>query len=204
MGCGQVNKYHLCGLLRCRPFPDVVHIFRTDGNLSGIAVRQHRIDQPLIQCQLPAIVGNDQHVVLIGIHLFIAHLFCPLGKTGDDFFLLLRGFQHHIVVFRLRHRQLQHIRRLNIRNFLEHGHQLREVVELGKPGLGSIAGTLRGQFNGGDSLSKGGGPGIKMEQVILFQGVVLQIFLHGIKLHHGVADWRAGGKYHAPASGQLI
>ena len=108
------------------------------------------------------------------------------------------------MVFRLRHRQLQHIRCLNIRNFLEHGHQLREVVELGKPGLGPVAGTLRGQFDGGDGLSKGGGPGIKMEQVILFQGVVLQIFLHGIKLHHRVADRCAGGKHHAPASGQLI
>ena len=39
VGCRQVNKYHLCGLLRCRPFPDVVHIFRTDGNLSRITVR---------------------------------------------------------------------------------------------------------------------------------------------------------------------
>ena len=79
VGCGQVNKYHLCGLLRCRPFPDVVHIFRTDGNLSRIAVRQQGVDQPLIQCQLPAIVGNDQHIILIGVHLLIAHLFRSLG-----------------------------------------------------------------------------------------------------------------------------
>ena len=36
---GQVNKNHLRGFLRRRPFPDVVHIFRTDGNLSRITVR---------------------------------------------------------------------------------------------------------------------------------------------------------------------
>ena len=79
VGRGQVNKNHLRGFLRRRPFPDAVHIFRTDSNLSRIAVRQHGIDQPLIQCQLPPIVGNDQHIVLIGVYLLAAHLFRTLG-----------------------------------------------------------------------------------------------------------------------------
>ncbi len=49
------------------------------------------VNEPLIQRQLPTIVGNDQHIVLIGIHLLIAHLFRPLGEAGDDFLLLLGG-----------------------------------------------------------------------------------------------------------------
>ena len=88
---GEVNENHLRGLfLRC-PLPDVIHIFGADGDFPGIAVRKHGVNEPLIQCQLPAIVGDDQHIVLIGIYLLIAHLFRPLGKTGDDFLLLLRG-----------------------------------------------------------------------------------------------------------------
>ena len=39
---------------------------------------------------------------------------------------------------------------------------------------------------------------------MFFQGVVLQILLHGIHLHHGVGDGGACGEHHAPAPGQFV
>jgi len=60
--------------------------------------------------------------------------------------LLFRGFQDDVVVVGLGDREVKHICRLDVCHFLEHSHQFREVVELGKPGLGPVAGALRGRF----------------------------------------------------------
>ena len=104
----------------------------------------------------------------------------------------------------LGNRQIQHIRSLDICHFLEHGHQFRKVVEPGEPGLCPIAGTLRGKLNGGDGFSEAGSPGIEVEQVVLFQCVVLQIFLHGVHLHHRVGNGGACGKDDPFSAGDLV
>ena len=54
---------------------------------------------------------------------------------------------------RLRHGELEHIRRLNVRHIFENGHQLRQVIKLGEPRLGPVASALRGQLDGGDGLA---------------------------------------------------
>ena len=80
----------------------------------------------------------------------------------------------------LRHRQVQHIRRLDIRHIFEYGDQLRQVVELGKAGLGTVARPLRCQFNGRNRLAVVGGPCVEMLEALLLQGVHLQIPLDGV------------------------
>ncbi|MPN61187.1 hypothetical protein SDC9_208921 [bioreactor metagenome] len=85
-----------------------------------------------------------------------------------------------------RHRQLQHIRRLNVRHIFEHGHQLRQIVKLGEPGLGTVAGSLRRQLNGGDGFTVVRRPAVKMLQALLLQGVHLQVALDGIQFDHRV------------------
>ena len=47
---------------------------------------------------------------------------------------------------RLRHGELEHIRRLNVRHIFENGHQLRQVIKLGKPCLCPVAGSLGVEF----------------------------------------------------------
>ena len=42
--------------------------------------------------------------------------------------------------------EFEHIRRLDVRHFLEHGHEFREVIEPGEPGLGPVAGALGVEF----------------------------------------------------------
>ena len=109
-----------------------------------------------------------------------------------------------MVVVGLGYGEIEHIRSLNVRHFLEHTHQLWEIVELGKPGLGPVARSLRGQLNGCHRFTEGGGPGVKVKQIVPLQGVVLEVFLHGIHLHHGVGDGGAGGEHNAMASSQLV
>ena len=101
-------------------------------------------------------------------------------------------------------RQLQHVRSLDVSHFFEHGHQFREVIEPGEPGLCPITGTFRGKLNGSYRFTEVGCPGIEMKQVILFQCVILQILLHGVHLHHGVGNGSAGGKDNATPSGDLV
>ena len=92
----------------------------------------------------------------------------------------------------------------NIRHFLKHIHEFRKIKKLRKSGSGTIASSFRSQLNGGGSFAKGRRPGVKIEQAVFFQGVVLQILLHGIHLHHGVGDGGACGEHNAPAPGQLV
>ena len=92
----------------------------------------------------------------------------------------------------------------NVRNLLEHGHQFREVEELGKPGAGTVAGTFGRKFNGGSGLAKGGCPAVEMGQLFLLQGTVLQIPHDRVKFGHTVAHGRSRGEHHATPAGDLI
>ena len=60
--------------------------------------------------------------------------------------LILGRLQGDVVVVCLRHGQVQHIRRLDVRHIFEYGDQLRQVVELGKAGLGTVARPLGVEF----------------------------------------------------------
>ena len=92
----------------------------------------------------------------------------------------------------------------NVRNLLEHGHQFREVEELGEPGASTVARTLRRKFDGGGGLAKGGCPAVEVGQLFLLEGAVLQVAHDRVQLGHGVAHGRSRGKYHATPAGDLI
>ena len=139
--CAEVAKDHLGGALVCGAPPDLKHILRA---LGGFAVG--------IAGQLAAIIGNKQHIVHAAVHLPVADLLGALRQRRHDLFLILGGFQGDVVVIRLRHGQLEHIRRLNVRHIFEYAHQLRQVIKLGEARLGPVAGSLRGQLDCGDGF----------------------------------------------------
>ena len=105
---------------------------------------------------------------------------------------------------RLRHGELEHIRRLDVRHIFEYAHQLRQVIKLGKPCFGAVASALWGQLNGGDGLAVVRRPCVKVLQALLLQRRHLQIPLDGVKLHHAVGNGGAGGKDNAAPSGNLV
>ena len=92
----------------------------------------------------------------------------------------------------------------NVRNLLEHGHQLRQVKELGKSRPRPIPCTFGSKLNGGSGLTKGGCPTVEVGQLFLLQGTVLQIPHDRVQFGHGIAHGRARGEHHAPPAGDLI
>ena len=204
LGSRQVAEHHLCGAFVSRVEPLLKYIFNTGAHLAGVAVGEHGVKEPLVKGQLAPIVGNEQHIVHCAVHHSVADTLGPLSQRRNHFLLLFRGFQHDVVVVGFWYGKVKHIRRLDVRHFLEHGDKFREVIEACEPGLGPVAGALRGQLYGGDGFPKGGRPCVKVKQAVSFQGAVLQIFLHGIHLHHCVGDGGACGKGHASAACQLI
>ena len=122
---GQVAKNHLGGTLVSGAPPDLKHIFRALGSFAVGVAGEHGVDQPLIQRQLAAIVGNHQHIVHAAVHLAVADFFSTLRQRCHDLFLILRWLQGDVVVMCLRHGELEHIRRLDVRHIFEYAHQLR-------------------------------------------------------------------------------
>ena len=96
------------------------------------------------------------------------------------------------------------VRGFNVRNLLEHGHQFREVEELGKSRSRPIACTFRGKFDGRGRLTKGGCPAVEVGQLFLLEGAVLQIPHDRVQLGHGIAHGRTRGKHHATSAGDLV
>ena len=87
--------------------------------------------------------------------------------------LNLCRLRHHIVIDSFRHRQVELIGRLDICDFFEQGHQLRQIKELGKSGSCPIAGALRSQFNRCCGLTEGGSPAVKMRHSLFLERVML-------------------------------
>ena len=92
----------------------------------------------------------------------------------------------------------------NVRNLLEHGHQLREVEELGKSRSCTIPCTFGGKLDGSGGLTKGGRPTVEVGQLFLLQGAVLQIPHDRVQLGHGVRHRGSGREHHAPPAGDLV
>ena len=143
---GQVAEDHLRGALASGALPDLKHIFRALGGFAVGITGEHGVDQPLIQRQLAAIVGDEQHIVHAAVHLAVADFLSALRQRRHDLFLILRWLQGDVVVMRLRHGQLEHIRRLDVRHIFEYAHQLRQVIKLGEAGLCPVASALGIEF----------------------------------------------------------
>ena len=139
----QVAEHHLRGLLICCALPDIKDIIRTRAHFTCFAVGKHIVHKPLIQSQLSSVVGDEKHVIHARIHHFIADTFCTFRQSGNHFFLCFGRLQNDVVIMSLRHRQIQHIRRLNVGGLLEHRHKLWKVIELCKPRFCSVAGAFR-------------------------------------------------------------
>lgn len=77
---------------------------------------------------------------------------------------------------------------------VEHGHQLRQIVELGEAGLGAEAFPFRGKLHGGDGLAEVGCPAVEEAQALVLQTVRLKIPLHGKEFCHGIGHRRTRGK----------
>ena len=206
-GCAQIAENHLRGALRLCLFPNGKDPLHAGIRLAVGVIGQKRIHQALIQRQLPAIIRDAKHVVLIRGYQAVAHRLGPLTQRRHHLALQFTGRQLHnrgLAACDFRDRQLQHIGGLNVGTLLEHIHKLGQIVKLCKPCFRTVAVALGGQFNRGNALAKRRGPRIKVQQAFLLQKPVLQIPHHDVHLGHRVGNRRTGGKHNAVPAGQLV
>ena len=101
---GQITEDHLCGsVLRCA-LPNIKDIIGAGRDFAGFTIGEHIIHQSLVERQLPAVVGNQKHIIGGGIHHLISDTLRTVGKPFHHLFLSLRWFQNNIVIMRLWHR----------------------------------------------------------------------------------------------------
>ena len=85
---GEVAENHLRGTRLLRALPYLKDILGAGGGLAGFVVGQHFVHQPLVERQLSAVVGNEQHIVHAGIHHLCPDALGALGKRGYHLLLL--------------------------------------------------------------------------------------------------------------------
>ena len=145
-------------------FPDLQHVLNAYVQLAVGVVRQHGVHQAHIQADLSAVVCDAEHIVHGGIYCTGVDFCRTLAQFLHHFLLNFRGLCHHGFKLCDRHRQMKLVASFNVRNLLEHGHQFREVEELGKSRSRPISCTFGRKLNGGGSLTKGGSNVLLMNQ----------------------------------------
>ncbi len=185
--CREVAEQKLRQLLVFAIFPDLQHVLNTYVQLAVGVVRQHGVHQAHIQADLSAVVCDAEHIVHGGIYCTGVDFCRTFAQFLHHFLLNFRGFCHHGFKLCFRHRQMKLVGCFNVRNLLEHGHQFREVEELGKSRSRPIACTFRRKLDGSGGLSKGRCPAVEVGQLFLLQGAVLQIPHDRVQFGHGVA-----------------
>ena len=63
--------------------PDFIDVLHAGVDLAARLVGQQRVDQPLVQPDLPPVRGDLEHVVLRRLHLLVVNLACPFGERPD-------------------------------------------------------------------------------------------------------------------------
>ena len=72
--------------------PDIEDILHAAVDLAPGIIRQHVVDQALVQGALSAVVGDPEHVVDGRIQAAGPHSFCPLSKGSHHVLLNPAGF----------------------------------------------------------------------------------------------------------------
>ena len=204
LGCGNVTEYQLRQLVRFTVFPHLQDIPYTEIDLAFRVVRESGVDDPLVKPQLPSVAGDLQHIVNIRGNGATMNQGRTFRKLLNKLPLNFAGFGGNIVVLNFRHRKVQLIRSLNIRNLPENVHQLRQIEESTESCPGAVAFSLRGKLQRGNGFTKPGGPTVEMDHAHFLQAVILQIPLHSVQLRHGIGYRCTRGENHAPASGKFI
>ena len=131
-GRRKVAEQKLGQLLVFALLPDLQHVLHGDIQLAVGVVRQHGVHQAHVQADLSAIVGDAEHIVHRRIHRAGVNLGGTFAQFLYHLLLEVGRLCHHGLKLCFRHRQMQLVGGFDVRNLLEHGHQLRQVEELGK------------------------------------------------------------------------
>ena len=91
LGRGQIAENKLRTALGHGLLPYLINFAHTDIDLAVRIIGQVGVDQALIQRQFASVVGDLQHIVLIGLYHFIADFVGPFAQFRYHLFLYFRG-----------------------------------------------------------------------------------------------------------------
>ena len=91
----------LCSFGGCKFLPEPEHLLHRGIDLAALLIRQKRIDEPLVQRQLAAIICNFQHIVLAGVYVSVPHRLGALAQFSHHFPLRLLKSSHVSQRYRL-------------------------------------------------------------------------------------------------------
>ena len=203
-GCREVAEQKLRQLLVFTFLPDLQDVPHTDVQLAVRVIREHGVHQADIQTDFSAIVGDTQHIIHGRIHIAGVNLGGASAQFLHHSFLGLGRFYNYRFKLRIRHRQMQLVGSLDVCYFFEHRHQFGQVEELRKSCSGAIPSTFGRKLDGGGGFAKGRCPAVKVCQLLLLEGAVLQVAHDRIQFGHGIADRRTSRKHYAAPTGDLI
>ena len=150
-----VTEDQLCGLLLARILIDLEDILHTAVHLAVRIVRQLRIQDAAVQGQFAAFVRDLEHVVILRQDTSIPDELRTIRQLIDHRLLFRRRRQLLNDILTVRNVQMNHVRRLDVSDFLEHAHEFRQVVELREPCFFSEAFALRADLGRQDGLPEG-------------------------------------------------
>ena len=138
----------------------------------------------MVKCKLSAVVCDFKHIINAWIDVSVSYFFGSLSEVGNHIFLKLGRLCNLVVIFNLRHWQIQHIRRLNIGNLFEHCNEFGQIKEFCKPCFHTITTAFGCKLHCRYSFTKGRRPAIEVLQTSVLERFILQISLHSIKFNH--------------------
>ena len=202
--CREVAEQKLGQLLVFAFLPNLQHILNAYVQFAVGIIGQHGVHQANVQADFSAVVCDAEHIVHGGIYCTGVDAGGTFAQFLHHFLLDFRGFRHHGLKLCFGHRKMKLVRCFNVRNLLEHGHQFREVEELGKSRPRPIPCTFGSKLNGGSGLTKGGCPTVEVGQLFLLEGAVLQIPHDRVQFGHGITHGSTRGEHHATPAGDLV
>ena len=200
----KVAEHKLSRFLIRIALPNIVDIFHAYVDLTAFKIFKHRIYQALVKSRLATVIGDEKHIINVGAYLAIVYLLGSFRKGLNQVLLNVACLHLDHVEVRFGGRKIEHICGLNIGYLLEHRHQFGDIEELCKACLCSVSRAVRGKLDCRDGFAKGRCPRVEMQEVAVAQLIVLQVFLHRVKLHHRVGDRRTRCEHTTLTARQLV
>ena len=113
-GCCKVAEDKLCAFGRLAAFPCIEHVFHDHIELAARIVQQGRVSQPLIERELASVIGDSEHIVLVGCDCTAANAIGAFAEFLHHGLLCRCRLCLYIVVFHFRALEIKHIGGLNI------------------------------------------------------------------------------------------
>ena len=201
---GEVAEHKLRRLLILVLFPYFIDVLYAVVYFTALKIFKHRVKKALVKCRFSSVIGDEKHIILVGFYRSVVDLLGSLGEALHHILLHFARFHLYNVEVCFGCWEVEHICGLNIRHLLKGRHKLGNVKEFGKACLCSVSRTVGSKLDCRNRFSKGGCPRIKVKQTSLLQLVVLEVFLHRIKLYHRVRDRRSGSKYTSLPARKLV